>query len=210
MKKIIALVLCIVTVVCLVSCTVSFKPAKQETDLSSIKTLGDFFALDFENSSWSYNENYYVALFENGNTSYRIVAKLSEDIYGKIEEIDFSGDDVNGQIERILSDVEVYLVEDMSKYVPTEEELNQYVGKTGQELLDDGFTTSGYMNAFGTQKFYMTKDLYELDVYFNEKVEIDPETFDSEEGIKNLTVKKVEFTGFSGYACDAGYYDEVN
>ena len=210
MKKIIALVLCVVTVVCLVSCTVSFTPAKQEADLSSINTLGDFFDLDLEDGSWSYNENYYVVLFENGNNTYRIAAKLSDDIYLELENIDFSEGDVDEQIERILYDVVVYAIEDMTKYIPTEEELNQYVGKTGKELLDDGFSTSGYMTAFGTQKFFMSKGIYDLDVYFNENVDIDPETFDTEEGIKNLTVKKVEFTGFSSYAGDAEYYDEIN
>lgn len=207
MKKIIALALCIITVVCLVSCTISIKPAGKEVDISAIKTLGDFFAQDLETNGWSFNENYYVTIFENGDKKYRLAAQLSEDVYNKLDDIDLSDEDSDEQMKRVLSDVAVYTVEDMTQFIPTEEELKKYVGKTGRELFDEGFSSNGYMNLFGTQTFYMSKGACDFNVYFNEKVDIDSDTFETEEGVKDLTVKKIEFAGFSNLACDADIFE---
>ena len=202
MKKTIAFFLCFVTVFLLASC--GAPAAKTDFDVNSLKTLGDMLKLEEENEGWAYDETRYVNVFQYGGTTYRVYADLTEEIYNKIEEIDFFDEQREQKMNDILADVKITAAEDMTKYIPTEADLQKYVGKTGQELLDDDFWTSGYW-LYDEQHFFMGHDLCEFNVYFNEKIEFkedEADDFDEEEAIRNLTVKKLEFTGFSGRATD--------
>lgn len=205
MKRFLTLLLCAVMLLTFVSCKAA-KPQQQtaEIDLASLKTMGDLFRYDVEDDQWGYNEEKIVALYNYGEKTYRIYADLTKEIYDALEAIDFFDEDKVEKTHKALSGAKITKAEDMAQYLPTEEYLQQYVGKTGQELLDDDFWSSGY-NLYGEQVFYMGHDLYEFEVYFNEKVEFDEnnmEDFDEEEVIKNMTVKKLVFTDFSGRVTD--------
>lgn len=202
MKKIIALFLCIIIAVSLVSCGTADTPKKDAMDLDSIKTLGDYFKLEKDDGGFGYNNEYYIAVFKIGENTYRVAAKLTESVYNKMEEVDFFDEKRDEKFETILKDVEVFLVEDLEKYVPTDAELDALKGKTGQELLDEDFYECGY-NFWDEQYFYMTQGMIEYKIYFNEQVTLaDGEDLDVEETIKNMTVKKAEFFGFSGGTTD--------
>ena len=203
MKKTIAFLLCIVMLASIVSFAgCGKKPKKASTfDLNSLKTIGDVLALETESEMSGYNEFQYVNLFQYGGVYYRIYADLPEGAYDQMEAIDFFDEKHDEKIDAILKDIKITLAEDMTKYIPTEEYLAQYVGKTGQELLDDDFWSNGY--SLYDQVFFMGHDIYEFNVYFNETVEFDEndmDDFDEEETIKSMTVKKLEFTGFSNNA----------
>lgn len=205
MKKLLALSLCVAMLLAFASCTAakSKKPV-EEIDITSLKTMGDLFRYDVEDGAWSYNEEKFVALYTYGEKTYRVYADFTKEIYDAMEAIDFFDEDKDEKTRKALSGAKITLAEDMDQYLPTEEYLQQYVGKTGQELLDDDFWSSGY-NLYGEQTIYMGHDLYEFEVYFNEKIEFDEndmDDFDEEEAIKDLTVKKLVFTDFSSRATD--------
>lgn len=204
MKKVLTLILALAALAVLVACGATAPAKTNDFDLQSLKTLGDLQKLEKENDSWAYNENGYVDLFEYGGTTYRVFADLTEEIYNSMEAIDFFDEDREEKLNNILAGVAITKAEDMTQYIPTEEELQKYVGKTGQELLDDDFWTSGYW-LYDDQYFHMGHDLYEFDVYFNEKIDVDNtdmDEFNDEEAIRTMTVKKLVFTGFSGRATD--------
>lgn len=203
MKKIIALLFCVIIAASLVSCVTVVDPTdKDPIDPSSIKTLGDYFALDKESDSWGYGEDNFIAVFKYGEKMYRVAANLTTDIYNKMEEIDFFDDKRDEKLQAILKDVEVSISEDMEKYIPTDTDLKAFEGKTGQQLLDDGFYETGYA-LWDEQYFYMSHGMIEYKIFFNEKITVvDGEDLDVEETIKNMTVKKAEFNDFTDSATD--------
>ncbi|MBR7082782.1 MAG: hypothetical protein IKI51_02075, partial [Clostridia bacterium] len=137
-----------------------------------------------------------------GEKVYRVAANLTTDIYNKMEEIDFFDDKRDEKLQAILKDVEVSVSEDMEKYIPTDADLKAFEGKTGQQLLDDGFYETGYV-LWDEQYFYMSHGMIEYKIFFNEKVTVvDGEDLDVEETIKNMTVKKAEFNDFTDGATD--------
>ena len=202
MKKIIALSLCVVVLLVLASC--GSKPTETvELDCGKLETLGDVFKLEKDGEMSTYNEKQYVNVFKYGGVYYRVYADLTEKLYNDIEAIDFFDENREQKTNDILGGVKIKLAENMTKYIPTEAELQKYVGKTGQELLDMGFWASGY-SLWDDQVFFMGYEMCEFDVHFNEKIDVsdDMEDFDYEEAIKNLTVKTIEFTDFSGNTVD--------
>lgn len=205
MKKIIALLLCIIVAVSVASCGKTPEPIKDgDAVVESVKTLGDFYKFQKDGFSFSYNDEIYVGVFEIGDKSYRVAAKLSADVYEKLEAVDFFAEDRDEQFKEILKDVEVFLVEDLDKYIPTEADLKSLVGKTGQQLLDEGFYIDGY-DFSGRQVVFMSDGKCEYSVYFNENIDYDDEDEESsvEDAIANLTVKKAEFNHIAtGALCD--------
>ena len=208
MKNTIALLLTLVLLATFVSCGGAAPKTSAEVDLGAWKTVGDVQKIEKENDSWGYGENEngeikYVEVFEYDGTTYRIFADLSREVYDAMDALDFFDEQREEKMNKILAVVPVTLAEDMTKYIPTEEDLQAYVGKTGQELLDDDFWFNGYW-LDDDQHFFMCHDLWALEVYFNEHIDVSDnmDDFDEEEAIRNLTVKKMVFTGFSDRATD--------
>lgn len=203
MKKIIAFAICVIMVFTLASCTVTFNKPKGELDIDSIKTIGDLAKLDLDGQTWSYSETKYVNVFEYGDKSYRAFADLTKEIYDELDSIDILDDDADERRAKVLENVEINKIEDMAQYVMSDSELAKYVGKTGKELLDEGFETEGF-SFFIDQYVYMTKGLCTYDVYFDTKIEYDPddEEFDIDQEIENLKVKKIVYERISGRATD--------
>ena len=197
MKKIIAFLLCSIMLVALVSCG-NTSGGNKDFDINSVKTVGEVLKLEIDGYMSDENESKFVYVFKYKGTTYRIYADITVEIFNKMQELDFLADDYDEKLLAIIGDVKVTQAEDMTKYIPTEEELKKYVGKTGQELLDDDFWTSGY-SLMGEQVFWMGHDLYEFSVYFNEDVpdDFDWDNLSEEDAIMNMTVKKIEFDDFS-------------
>ena len=81
-------------------------------------------------------------------------------------------------------------IENLSDAVPTQEELDKLVGKTGEELLEDNWYSSGY--DLDSMEFTMGHGLFLYTVTFEGKVEV-TDDFDENEAIKPLKVKSVVY-----------------
>ena len=133
MKKIIALVICICTIVCLVACG-NTNEQKENFDINSVKTLGDVLKLDANSTSFAYSTDKYITVFEYKGVKYRVIANITEELSNKLDEIDYYDNQREEKFRNILSDVQVVSAENLTAQLPTTEQLNAYVGKTGKEL----------------------------------------------------------------------------
>ena len=196
MKKIIALFICICTILCLVACG---SANEKEVDIDSIKTIEDVYKLSKENEAYSISLKYYVSVFSHKGIVYRVVAEINQQIYDDLDKIDFYDDKKDEKYLAILKDCKIVKVENLTAQLPTAEDMKAYEGKTGQDLLDEEFYDEGY--DLNGQVFFMRKGIADLYVYFNETVE-NPDDLSTEELIKDLTVKKIEVHGVSNSAVD--------
>ena len=195
MKKLLTLLFVSMMFIGLAGCGQG-KKDEPVTPTGEIKTMGDLFRVGY--IGFEYDIESFV--IETEDTVYELT--MTPELHEKLEAVDFFAEDRDEQFEEILKDVEVFLVEDLAIYIPTDADLKSLVGKTGQELLDEDFYECGY-NFWDEQYFYMTQGMIEYKIYFNENVTLkDDEDIDVEETIKDMTVKKAEFFGFSGGTTD--------
>lgn len=129
--------------------------------------------------------------FELGETYYRVRAELPEDVTQAVWDTDFGDEDQMEKLNKLLAPIEITEIEDLNDQMLTEDEMKSLVGRTGQELMDSGWYSSGYN--LETMEFWMNYGPFMYTVVFDGKVkEADRESF-NEEDIRDMTVKSVEF-----------------
>ena len=201
MKKTIAMLLaCLMALFLLTGCgagstsaSADASPASgtSEAETPSFQTIGDVLSHQ-ENQQYAYDENNYVYVFEMDGTCYRAIADLTPEVSGALNGLDILDETHDERMAEIVSPLEISRLDNLTEQMPSQEELDALVGKTGQELLDDGWTSSGYNLDEG--EFWLNKGAYAYTVTFNETVE-QTENFDEYEAIGPLTVKSVVCTG---------------
>lgn len=205
MKRTIAWLLCAIMVLCLCACGSSVtvtgsgeeEAANVVADLSQLKTMGDALAIGEDSQYMStWNEESYIYCFMFGDTPVRVVADLDAEMYAKVDEVVFSGaEDAEDQLVALLSPLPLSSVEDLSEGVMSAKDLGKLSGKTGQELLDDGWLANGsYWSDDDALVVLMDKGDFSYEVAFDSDVE-QGDDFDAEEAIRDLTVASVEFFG---------------
>ncbi len=199
MKKTTALFLVLISVVLIFA--VSACGDKGEPETLELKTLGDAFAAESDNASYSISETKFVYVFQTDKTAFRVIASISKELYDKIDAIDIFDEEHDAKVKQLVSDVKIDRIDDLYAAIPSQQELDKLKGKSGQELLDEGYWTNGYSFEEGDPVYYLVKGDYTFGFTFNEKPVLG-EDFDGDEVLKTLTVKSVEYYGISGSATD--------
>jgi hypothetical protein len=101
-----------------------------------------------------------------------------------------------GEVERqtldAISALPIDSIEDLSADMVPQDELDALVGKTGQELLDDGWAP-GYGYNLENNEFWLYYGPFCYTVYFDGEFEEDDEIYDDTEYFKDHTVTSAEF-----------------
>lgn len=168
--------------------SVSFDPAQ-------VKTMADVFPFKEDNEYQdSATETQYIFVFKADDVYYRAIADMPEGLIDEIIDIEYD-DDHDAAVEKLLAPLEVVSLTNLSEQIPPQEELDKLVGRTGQELFDDGWTYWSYDLVEMTAGLY--SGLFAYDVVFDydgEPME-NSDDFDFYEEFKDLTVKSVTFSG---------------
>lgn len=124
------------------------KESEEETQIaanpSSWKTLADVFALKAESKETSWNGQDYYLIFRYAGTQWLVKADVSPEQNDAAFEVPYSAEDRDEQIIAILGACEIQTVIDIGTLALPQEELDQWIGKTGQDLLDAGWEYNGY------------------------------------------------------------------
>lgn len=172
---------------------------KSSVNLASLKTMGDMMDLEGEGQTSTWDGSHYVYVIYVDGAPIRAVADSTPEIDSQIGELDFLADDYDEQLRGIIGELPLSSVEDLSDGIPPQKELDAFVGKTGKDLLDAGFTYV-YLGAYGEDTEAVAdfdQGLYRYSVTFNESVAEDSEDAAAIEG---LTVKSIEFSELSDMA----------
>ena len=163
--------------------------------LDGIQTLGDVLALGedaFKQSGFS--EDTYVYVFELAGNYYRAIADVPADVSKKLWDLEYD-DDYDKNLSELISPLTIKTIEDLSKDIPAKEELDKLVGKTGKQLLDDGWSIWGY--DLDSMQFSMHHGIYAYQVTFEKPAKPleNTDDFDEEAAIAALKVVSVAFDG---------------
>lgn len=169
--------------------------ANTQASVDSLKTIGDILALDLdgENQYATYGSKF-IYVFELGGNIYRAIASVDEATEQSLFDLDYSDPDHDKKMGDLVSSLEIETLENLSENILTQEELDKLVGKTGADLLNDGWV-SGMGYNVDEMEFWLDYKAFQYTVVFEGSIEYDEENFDSEEAIKPLVVKSVTFNG---------------
>ena len=143
-------------------------------DLDTVKTLGDLLGLP-EVATGLTGTTYIYAFEQDG-----------------IFDLDFDDPDYDKKMNDLVAPLPVKAIENLTENLPSQKEADQYIGKTGQELIDDGWTV--YYYNLDELQFTMTYGIYSYDITFEGKIK-DPETFNEDTDMGGLTVKAITCSG---------------
>ncbi len=163
-------------------------------DLDAVQTVGEL--LGKPDYGRCVTEDKYVLAFEQDGVIYRAIAELPGDVSEALFNLEWDDPEYDEKLRALASPLRVVKIDNMSEGIPAQEELDKYVGKTGAELFDDGWTNSGwsFSDPEGIVAF-MNKGPYSFDVVMTGDI-ADAESFE-EEDIRPLVVQSVTFDNIS-------------
>lgn len=194
MKKLLIL-LCAVLLLCGCAEQTAVQP-DTAADSEPIATLGSVLGEGAEIYSSAYNEDRYVCVFEQDGAMLRAVARLTPEAYQALRD--------GSESAELLAAMETESVEDLTAAMPRQAELDRLVGRTGGELLDDGWEIVGhtiYNDFMSSTVFYLVKGFYSYTVRFDEAVNVD-ENFSEADAMRPLTIASVTCDGVSEHCVD--------
>ena len=170
------------------------------------QTLGEAMAVDSELKQASWSPEQYVYVFEYEGTPIRVTATMTEELYDKVNSVDFFDDNKDAKIAEIVGEQPVEKIESLADGIPGEKELAELKGKKGSDLIDEGYEVWGHYYDGEKLEVTLVKGDYEYTATFEENVDGSAEDFDAESEITNLTVKEVVYNGISSNATDTINY----
>ena len=165
---------------------------------SQFTTMADALETPTEYYMSGWDDSHYVYVFESNGVPWRVVSDFSAELCEQIEAVDFFDEEHDEKIAAIIGPLPLVIVEDLSRYYPDQKELDSWIGKTGQEMLDAGFEPWGYDVNGETAEFTLVFALFEYTVAVKEHVSDD----DPEAVFPGLTVKGIEVNGVSSHSAD--------
>ena len=231
MKRILALLLCLSLLICFAGCTAAGKvkqfvrptqtdeeeetedlpktdeDAEADEDLPTFECVADVLAvIPDADMMRMVTSTYFVCAFSyREGVTLRVVADIPAEIDEKIQALDF-GDYREIQERELIAPLAVKSVERIDNLIPTQEELDQYIGKTILELLFLGFERNGYSIGEDSVFLSMTKGISEFEVELDGIIEesvYSADDFDEDRLLElayTFPAKSITVSGLSG-AC---------
>lgn len=109
-----------------------------------------------------------IVIDEYNNRHYQFSSKVSQEFINEYGNLDFMADDYEQQAYKLLYDLPIEDCIDFTDELISQDELNNYVGKTIGDLITDKFEINGYVFSEDTSIVYALKDMMTY------KIEVEP------------------------------------
>ena len=198
MKRIVSLLLVLLMAVCMLTACGGSKDEPKEksagVSVDSLKTIGDIIEAAPEDLQSAVYEDKVVYAFKMGDNFYRAIAAISKEDSDAYMKVDFADEDYQEQQNKIVAPLKIDKIEDLSDQLISQEELDKLVGKTGKELVEDGWTYNGSY-FLEEMQFELNKGPFVYMFVFDGSVdEKDYEDYDAEKGTRDMKVKSASFS----------------
>ncbi|MBQ6235934.1 MAG: hypothetical protein IJK54_08455 [Clostridia bacterium] len=208
MKRTLILALAVLMILsAFAACRKTETPAAPKSDGSSDaasapKTLGDVFAIEsMKNYGYSSIDGKFVFVYEANGSYWRAIVPLTEEQLDAWYAIDIFDENHDEKEQAFLAPIEIARLDNLDGEKLSDEEQKAFVGKTGEELLNAGWTSEGgdpyvpeaYMS-YGPFLYAVT---FEPDAAYVESDDFDLEAF-----IRPLKVKSIAYFDLAYSAMD--------
>ena len=164
------------------------------SDIGDARTVGDVMALS--NGNYSASENLYVTMAELDDVVYRVEAAMDAGTSEALFALDFEDPDYQKKFTDLVSPLAITRIENLTAQIPSQEALDALIGKTAEELLNDGWTCEGWTfegPELNELVFHMNHGPFAYDITFDGAENL-PEDFD-EADLNPLTVATITCSG---------------
>ena len=197
MKKSLIIVLCIALMIALTGCRRG-SGSRDQTGAVGLEfnTVADCYAVKAQEELDSLDEQHYVYMFKDNGMLIRVIADVTADVYNKVESLNMDDKDYDVKKRELLSPLAVTKVEDLSGRLLSEQRLKDLIGKTGEELLNEGLKVFAYHGDEGGSQVIMETTVAQYLITFddpNYKIGDDV----SDKKIRKLEVIKAQYYGLS-------------
>ncbi|MBO4692883.1 MAG: hypothetical protein J5659_00615 [Clostridia bacterium] len=196
MKKLIALaIICLLILGTVTACkkAENTSSAPKPASIDEIKTLGDIIALGNDDDQKAAYDSVYIYAFKFDDIYYRAICNIPQETFDTIIDLDVTEEDYDKKLNKIIAPIKIDKMEKLEDYKLSQYELDALVGKTGKDLFEAGWTSSGHN--LEDMEFWLNYGPFEYTVVFDGKVEEkDYEDFDDEEDTKDLVIKSIEYS----------------
>ena len=171
-------------------------------NIENMKTLADVLAVTTQHPSNSFNESTYVGIFVAGDTYLRVVLDIDAALSNKLNSLSFMSDNYLARLGDAAGNIKIKSIEDITSGKLSDDAMAAYVGKTYQDLINDGFTFSDYYLYGGEDTgASMDKGYFSYGVMFDAETSED-HVDDGGASIKDAKITFFEFQGMSTAAVD--------
>lgn len=158
-------------------------------DLDAVKTVGELLGLP--QYGYSASEGRYVFAFEQDEIFYRAIAAMPEDVSDAVFALDFDDPQYDEKLNALIAPLEILRIDNLNDTILTQEQLDALVGKTGEELFNDGWSNLGWN--LDEMHFYMSYGAFNY--LFTMDGAVDNFEDFSDEDINALVVKAAVYYG---------------
>lgn len=194
MKKLVSVLMTLIIILAASGCGAEKTPPQQNL----IMQLADE---GYEYTMTSVTEESWKGLMEKDGQYLLVTAAMTPALYEDYNAIGFE-DDYDKQMLAFLGSLKDVTSEDITDRVPTQEELDRYIGMTMGELEEDGYEQTGYLGDEGVYSFFYDSDSYCLLIDPIEGTLIEDMDDWSVNDLRGLEIGGVTFLGFSGGILD--------
>ncbi len=172
-------------------------------------TLADVLALEASGHESAWDDEHYQYIFDYAGTKWAVTADFSKELCDALGDVDFFADDREAQINAILGPCEITSIVDIETLALPRDELESWIGRTGQALLDAGWEYNGYTRTGDALRFNMIDGRIEYLVSF-EGVDEAPDDYEDTSAFADATIADIEFGGNSYHFFDSEYMDDID
>lgn len=163
-------------------------------DFDSYQTIGELMDLQPESVQWGTSDNDFIYGFEWEGSYYRVRAEMTDEQRDALMNVDYGDEDYEEQQDAIISEFQIVERQELDSMIISQDELDTLAGKTGKELLDEGWAT-GYGYNLSEGEFWMYNGPFTYAVRFEGDFSDVEDIYDEEEFIQDLVVISAEFMG---------------
>ena len=197
MKRLLLVVVCISLMFTISACRKA-ESEKEKTGAVGLEfnTVADAYAVDAREQLDSLEKEHYVYIFKDNGALIRVIADLPKDVLDKVDSLDMDDEDYDNKKRELLKPLKVIKVEDLSNRLLSDQQLSDLKGKTGKDLLNEGFKVFAYYGDEGGSQVVMDKLVAQYIVTFEDpdhKIGDDVENKD----IKKLEIVNAQYYGLS-------------
>ncbi len=199
MKKITKLLIILFVLICLSACSKGKESSTKENNEKN-NELATLYDNGYELTMTTLSDNKWLALYQKDYSykdAYKVEINMDKKTYDELMEIDTFDEEGNKRYIEILESLPDCTITSMNDQIPNNDEFDKYIGKTIQELENDGYIRNGYVYNDDGCVFDVEGPKYCLDVQVDEVITFETMDNYSENDIRKLTIKKIDFKGFS-------------
>ena len=161
-------------------------------------TVGDVFDAMEEDMGCGYTEKNFTQVFLSQGTVLRVTAIMPEGLFQQIVDLDMNADAYDESFRKLTEGLKVEKIEDLSAGIPKQKTLDGFAGKTGQDLLSDGWQIDSFTVRGKETSVIMYRGDYAIAVVLNGAFKgANKSGFNAAEAAGPLTVKSAAYHGLS-------------